>query len=72
VRYPVDFHGGPWDGKREEWSRPDPPEVITAQGDEGVPFLYRLIAAIGADQASGPIRCVYEPDPSMAPPDSID
>jgi hypothetical protein len=46
--------------------------VITAQGDEGVPFLYRLIAAIGADRASGPIRCVYEPDPSMAPRDSID
>jgi hypothetical protein len=54
-------------GKREEWNRPDPAEVVTTQADEvGVPYLYRLVAAIGADQPSGPICCIYEPDPSLA------
>lgn len=67
VGYPVDFRGGPWDRKREEWSRDDPPEVIEVPEDQGGPFLYKLVGSIGSMQTTGPIRCLYEPDPSMAP-----
>jgi len=67
MSYPVDFRGGPWDGKREEWTRLRPPEVFEVPSDEGVPFLYRLVAKIDSHQVKGPIHCIYEPDPSMAP-----
>jgi hypothetical protein len=70
VAYPVDFRGGPWDGKREEWTRLRPPEVIEVPGDQGVPFLYRLVAQIDSHKAGGTIHCIYEPDPSMAPDES--
>jgi hypothetical protein len=64
--YQVDFQGGPWDRRREDWNRFEPPEVIEVPKAQGGPFLYRLVQGIGRAPLAGPTVRHYAPDPAMA------
>jgi hypothetical protein len=64
--YQVDFEGGPWDRKREEWNRFEPPDLIEVPKAQGGPFLYRLVRAIGPAEVAGMTVRRYAPDHAMA------
>lgn len=63
----VEFRGeGPLAGQTKHFAV-EPGQVIEVPEEEGGPFLYRRAVSVGAWQSGGPVRLIYDPDPSTDP-----
>jgi hypothetical protein len=63
----VEFrYDGPWAGKTKSFAS-EPDDVIEVPPEEGGPFTYRRSVEVPVWQSEGPVRLIYDPDPSMDP-----